>query len=93
MREGAVEEVLEEVLPVDLLILNPPRGGLDARVPELLDSRPVKKVLYVSCDPATLARDLKRMGPGYEPLGVQCFDLFPQTDHVETVISLAATEV
>ena len=63
---GRVEEHLDRVLPADLVLLNPPRTGVDARVASLLEQvtpRP-RSVIYVSCDPATLARDLGRM-PGY----------------------------
>jgi 23S rRNA (uracil1939-C5)-methyltransferase len=76
------------VLPADLVILNPPRRGLDAAVPAALAARPPGRVLYVSCDPATLARDLARLQPALRLRGVRCFDLFPQTTHVETVVEL-----
>ena len=86
--EGKVEETLSSVLPADRVILNPPRRGLDGRVAEILRQSPVERVIYVSCDPATLARDLARLGPGYAIRRVQGFDLFPQTSHVETVVTL-----
>jgi 23S rRNA (uracil1939-C5)-methyltransferase len=86
--EGKTEDTLAEALPADRVILNPPRKGLDPRVPEILRESPVARVIYVSCDPATLARDLARMGPGYTIRRVQAFDLFPQTSHVETVVTL-----
>jgi 23S rRNA (uracil1939-C5)-methyltransferase len=89
---GAVEDALSYHLPADLLLLNPPRGGMDEKVPELLRAQPVPAVIYVSCDPATLARDLKRMGDGYEVRGLKSFDLFPQTSHVETVVSLVSRD-
>jgi len=85
---GKVEETLETELPADLVILNPPRSGLAGPVPALLRSQPPPTIVYVSCDPATLARDLKRMGPGFSVEGVRCFDLFPQTGHVETAVTL-----
>jgi 23S rRNA (uracil1939-C5)-methyltransferase len=86
---GRVENVLQDALPADVVLLNPPRGGLDARVPELLGAtspRP-RAILYVSCNPATLARDLARM-PTFEVRSVLGFDMFPQTAHVETVCEL-----
>ena len=86
--EGKVEDTLGEHLPADLLLLNPPRAGLDSRIPELLRKTPTSHVIYVSCDPATLARDLERMGEDYEVQSLRSFDLFPQTGHVETVVSL-----
>jgi 23S rRNA (uracil1939-C5)-methyltransferase len=85
---GRVEARLGEALPVDAAILNPPRAGLDAAVVEGLKARPPARLLYVSCDPATLARDLRRLGEGWRVEGVQCFDLFPQTSHVETVVEM-----
>lgn len=87
---GRVEEHLDRALPADVVLLNPPRTGVDARVTELLESaepRP-RRILYVSCDPATLARDLARL-PGYRLTGVRAYDMFPQTAHVETVCELA----
>ncbi|MQA90911.1 MAG: TRAM domain-containing protein [Gemmatimonas sp.] len=88
--QGRVEDLLVDVLPADLLILNPPRSGLDSDVVDTILREPPASVLYVSCDPATLARDLKRMAERYRPASVRCFDLFPQTAHVETVVLLAA---
>ena len=86
--EGTVEGRLGEALPVDAAILNPPRAGLHAAVPDGLLLSPPARLLYVSCDPATLARDLARLGPVYRLAGLRCFDLFPQTAHVETVAEL-----
>lgn len=87
---GRVEEHLDRVLPADVVLLNPPRTGVDARVTDLLQGtspRP-KRVIYVSCDPATLARDLARL-PGYRIESIRAYDMFPQTAHVETVCELA----
>jgi 23S rRNA (uracil1939-C5)-methyltransferase len=84
-----VEDVLGGLLPTDLVILNPPRGGVDAAVTAALESaapRP-RAVIYVSCNPATLARDLSRL-PGYRIESLAAFDMFPQTAHVETVCEL-----
>jgi 23S rRNA (uracil1939-C5)-methyltransferase len=88
--QGRVEDHLGDHLPADRVILNPPRGGLHPRVCELLRLRPVFRVLYVSCDPATLARDLRRIGPAYAVRRVRGFDLFPQTPHVECAVTLDA---
>jgi 23S rRNA (uracil1939-C5)-methyltransferase len=86
--EGSVEARLAEALPADLAIVNPPRTGLHERVPTLLAAQPPIRLLYVSCDPATLARDMARL-PGYRLEGLRSFDLFPQTAHVETLAVLA----
>ena len=86
---GRVEEHLEAALPADVVLLNPPRAGVDARVTSLLQHVRIapRAVLYVSCDPATLARDLARM-PRYRLAAVRAYDMFPQTAHVETVCEL-----
>jgi 23S rRNA (uracil1939-C5)-methyltransferase len=84
---GRVEDVLRELRRPDLVITNPPRTGMDPRVASELERLGPARVVYISCDPATLARDLQRM-PQLRLLLVQAFDLFPQTTHVETVAVL-----
>ena len=84
---GRVEDALEAMLPADVVVLNPPRAGVHERVTALLAARPPRALLYVSCNPATLARDLARL-PGYRVATVRAFDMFPQTAHVETVCEL-----
>jgi 23S rRNA (uracil1939-C5)-methyltransferase len=90
--EGGVEARLPEALPADVVIVNPPRSGLGSGVVDILRNRRVPRLVYVSCDPATLARDVAALGPGYAPRSIRCFDLFPQTAHVETVLALCASE-
>jgi 23S rRNA (uracil1939-C5)-methyltransferase len=84
-----VEDALPGLLPADLVILNPPRAGVDSRVTATLEAEAghLRGVIYVSCDPATLARDLSRL-PSYRIESLQAFDMFPQTAHVETVCEL-----
>lgn len=89
---GRVEDRLADHLPADRVILNPPRAGVAERVADLLVAAPVARLVYVSCDPATLARDLARLAPAYVVRRVRGFDLFPQTAHVETVVTLDARE-
>ena len=86
---GRVEDLLDSVLPADVVVLNPPRSGIDGRVASLLQNRrdSARAIVYVSCDPATLARDLARM-PRFRIVNVVAFDMFPQTAHVETVCEL-----
>jgi len=86
---GRVEDHLSAALPADVVILNPPRAGVDAQVAEALESaaRPPRAIIYVSCDPATLARDVARM-PRYRVASLRAYDMFPQTAHVETVCEL-----
>jgi 23S rRNA (uracil1939-C5)-methyltransferase len=90
---GSVEALLPAELPADLVILNPPRPGVAAEVTDALNAAPPERILYISCDPATLARDLKRLSPAFELAGIRCFDLFPQTAHVETVADLRRSSV
>ena len=86
---GRVEDLLPAQPPADVVLLNPPRAGLHERVSTVLQSeaRPPRAILYVSCNPATLARDLARM-PRYRVASLLAFDMFPQTAHVETVCEL-----
>jgi 23S rRNA (uracil1939-C5)-methyltransferase len=86
---GRVEDHLERELPADVVILNPPRTGVDARVTVALERHRerVRTLFYVSCDPATLARDIARL-PGYRIVAVRGYDMFPQTAHVETLCEL-----
>ena len=86
---GRVEGVLASVLPADVVILNPPRAGVDKRVTEILEGTqpPPAAIIYVSCDPATLGRDVARL-PRYRIASLESFDMFPQTAHVETICEL-----
>lgn len=73
----------------DFLLLDPPRTGAENKdIQGILAARP-RKISYVSCDPATLARDLKKLvAAGYKLESIKAFDMFPQTHHVETVVRL-----
>lgn len=90
---GRVEEVLHRLPEPELVLLNPPRAGAARRVTQVLErlgrARRVRRIAYVSCDPATLARDLARL-PSYALRRVTAYDLFPQTAHVETLALLEA---
>jgi 23S rRNA (uracil1939-C5)-methyltransferase len=87
---GDVGRELPSALPADLVIANPPRAGLSADVCAALLAEPPRRLVYVSCDPATLARDAARLAGALRLRSVRCFDLFPQTSHVETVAEFAA---
>lgn len=89
-REGPVEALLGGALPADAAIVNPPRAGLTREVVEVLRERPPARLVYVSCDPATLARDIARLAPSFRARSARAFDLFPQTARVETVVELCA---
>ena len=84
---GRVEDVITQLRAPDSVITNPPRTGMDERVTAELERVRPNCVVYVSCDPATLARDLQRL-PSFRLTAVRAFDLFPQTTHVETVATL-----
>ena len=84
---GRVEDALRELHQPELVIANPPRVGMDQRVSAELSRLAPGRLVYISCDPATLARDLKRL-ERFHLTSVQAFDLFPQTTHVETVAVL-----
>ncbi len=84
------EDVLPSLPVPHAVVVNPPRAGLHWDVSLRLTSEPVPRLVYISCDPATLARDLQRLNVNYQVTAVRAFDLFPQTAHVETVAVLEA---
>lgn len=88
---GAVARKLaDEGLRPDVITVDPPRKGLGPEVPAILAEMAPKRIVYVSCDPATLARDVKRLEElGYRAVKGQAVDLFPRTVHVETVCLLS----
>lgn len=80
----------KEIAGIDAVFLDPPRKGCEERALAALAARRIPAIWYLSCDPATLARDLKFLAAkGYRPGEVQPFDMFPQTGHVETLALLA----
>ena len=91
--EAAFQLAAEGVRP-QVICVDPPRKGLAPEVPEILASMAPERIVYVSCDPATLARDVKRFGElGYPVVKAQAVDLFPRTAHVETVVLLSKGEI
>jgi 23S rRNA (uracil1939-C5)-methyltransferase len=84
---GRAERVVGRLRAPDLVITNPPRTGMDERVTAALATAAPSRIVYISCDPATLARDLGRL-QGFRLSSALAFDLFPQTAHVETVAVL-----
>ena len=77
---------------VDALVVDPPRSGLDDVMKETILASKIKTVIYVSCNPATLAKDLKVLQKEYSILKIQPFDMFSQTPHVETAVLLQKKE-
>ena len=88
---GPAEEWVGRMSPPASVVTNPPRSGMDESVVRELAARLPARIVYISCDPATLARDLARLGRGYRIGAIRSFDLFPQTAHVETVVRLDRT--
>ena len=94
---GTAEEVLpkwvEEGLHPDVIVVDPPRKGLDDVVRKTMIEVKAPKIVYVSCNPATLARDLADfVAAGYNVEKVQPVDMFPQTSHVETVVLMSRVD-
>jgi len=93
---GAVDRVLadgdasgSDVGAADVVVLDPPRAGAGRAVVDAIAGRGPRRVVYVACDPAALARDVAYLaGHGYELTGLRAFDLFPMTHHVEAVAVL-----
>jgi 23S rRNA (uracil1939-C5)-methyltransferase len=73
----------------DRVVLNPPRSGCAPAVLDSISRSSARRLVYVSCDPTTLARDVRRLGSAWRLESIRAFDLFPQTAHVETLASLS----
>ncbi|MES1244850.1 MAG: TRAM domain-containing protein [Acidobacteriota bacterium] len=86
-----VVETWIQALPegVDRVVVDPPRGGLSPKVPRALVDRRPKRLTYVSCHPATLARDLRLLTRAYRIESIALIDLFPQTGHMEAIVQMA----
>ena len=88
--EGTAEEWVEYVLDkdVEVVVVDPPRRGVDPGVLAELTVRPVARLLYLSCNPTTLARDLKTLLGAYSLKDIRVYDFFPHTPHIETLAVL-----
>ncbi|MGI6731748.1 MAG: 23S rRNA (uracil(1939)-C(5))-methyltransferase RlmD [Anaerovoracaceae bacterium] len=85
--EEELPRLIEEGIKADVVILDPPRAGCDPALLEAVAAAKPNKIVYVSCDPATLARDVKILrDQRYEFIEAQPVDMFPETVHVETVV-------
>ena len=88
MKEIFTEDFIRKNGHPDVIITDPPRDGMHKKVVgQLLDVNP-KRIVYVSCNPATQARDLALMNEHYKVIKIQPVDMFPQTFHVENVVLL-----
>lgn len=87
----AARQLAARGVQADVLVVDPPRKGMDEQTRDAILRMQPPRVVYVSCDPATLARDVRELtGAGYTLEYAQAFDLFPRTSHVETVALLKA---
>jgi tRNA/tmRNA/rRNA uracil-C5-methylase (TrmA/RlmC/RlmD family) len=83
---GRVEQWLSQINKADVVVIDPPRSGTGDLVNKLLIGLKPRKIIYVSCDPASLARDSAQLiGAGYKLGHIEGFDLFPNTQHIECV--------
>ena len=80
-----VENRIEKFKSIDLIIVDPPRAGLDNKTKKYLQIINPERIIYVSCDPVTLARDLKDLSDSYKVLEVTPVNMFPRTYHVECI--------
>ena len=95
--KGKVEDMLPTLSSqIDGFVIDPPRAGCQQSVLDALVNNPVARIVYVSCDPSTLARDLNilcHLNPTYQLRSVQPLDMFPQTAHIECVAVLERVAV
>ena len=88
MKDVFTEEVTDKYGDPDCLITDPPRAGMHPDVVERLKELKVPKLVYISCNSSTMARDLEELAKVYDILEIQPVDMFPQTYHIETVANL-----
>ena len=91
--EEVIPKLIEDGVKADVIVVDPPRKGCDIKLLKAIGEAKPKRVVYVSCDPSTLARDLKELeGLGYKTEVVQPVDMFPQTAHIENVARLVRND-
>ena len=89
--ENVIPKIINSGVKPDVVVVDPPRKGCDEKLLVAIAKAEPKRIVYVSCDPATLARDMKTLKElGYEATKVQPVDMFPETAHVETVALLTS---
>jgi 23S rRNA (uracil1939-C5)-methyltransferase len=95
IKTGSVDEVLKEMQKEkfpspDLVVIDPPRAGLDTKALQQLIQLNSPKILYISCNPATQAKNVAELiKQGYEITAIQPVDQFPQTVHIENIVVLS----
>ena len=88
MKDILTDDFIQEHGQPDVIITDPPRAGMHADVVKVILNAAPKRIVYVSCNPATQARDLQLMDADYKVAAVQPVDMFPHTPHVENVVLL-----
>lgn len=83
-----VAKIIDDNIPADIVIVDPPRTGLDTHTVEVINKKKITKLIYVSCNPMTLVRDIKLL-TNYALKSISIVDMFPQTHHVECVCLLS----
>ncbi len=87
--DGDPARILSSVSPApDVIVADPPRGGMDRRVVEMINSLPAKKLIYIACDIGSQARDVTRLAPAWNAVSAYPVDMFPCTPHVENLLVL-----
>ncbi|WP_052609106.1 23S rRNA (uracil(1939)-C(5))-methyltransferase RlmD [Candidatus Izimaplasma bacterium HR1] len=90
--KGEVANILPRIydnkITPDVIVFDPPRSGIDDKTLDLLNRKPVSKIIYVSCNPSTLAKNIKQLSSKYNVGSITPFDMFPHTSHIETVVVL-----
>ncbi|MGU8277211.1 23S rRNA (uracil(1939)-C(5))-methyltransferase RlmD [Clostridium perfringens] len=91
--EVVIPDLINKGVKADVVVVDPPRKGCDKKLLDAITNIDAKKIVYVSCDPSTLGRDLKVLEEnGYKTLEVQPVDMFPNTAHVECVVLMSRVE-
>ena len=88
MKDILTEEFIKQHGTPDVIITDPPRAGMHSDVINVIIKAQPKRIVYVSCNPATQARDLSLLDSNYRVMAVQPVDMFPHTPHVENVVML-----
>ena len=86
--QAPVEEKLQELGYADVMIIDPPRKGVDQKGLDTLFQMMPEKIIYSSCKPATMARDIRFLSEKYDVSEIHLVDMFPQTHHVELLCLL-----
>jgi len=85
---GRVEDYIDRFKNIDLVIIDPPRSGLDKKTKDYLKKIKSKSMIYISCDMVTLKRDLEELSDIYRTVDINLVDMFKKTYHVESVVLL-----